>query len=194
MKKLVVLYLSVWLYLSVFGQTLKYDVTLFGDKIGTLTAVRTINADSTIEYHVSSNSAAKVLWVNKKSELKSDVIFKQGKLHSSTVNSVTEEAKQEIKVLWDKAKYLIQKGSETTVCNENICYTTIMLYFWEPKNVTRIFSERVGIFVKLVKNSDGFYQVTMPDGVTSIFKYRNGIAYEIELKKTMGSVVLKLVQ
>lgn len=194
MKKLIALYLLVWLFVGVFGQTLKYDVILFGDKIGSLTAVRNVKADSTIEYHVNSNSEAKVLWVNKKSELKSDVVFKQGKLHSSNVNSVTEEAKNEIKILWDKAKYLIQKGTETTVCNENICYTTTMLYFWEPKNINRIFSERVGMFVKLMKNSDGNYEMTMPDGVTSIFKYRNGIAYEIELKKTLGSVYLKLVQ
>jgi hypothetical protein len=194
MKKLIALYLLVWLFVGVFGQTLKYDVILFGDKIGSLTAVRNVKPDSTVEYHVASSSEAKVLWVNKKSKLNSDVVFKGGKLQSSLVKNITEEAEKEIRILWDKAKYIIEKGNETIVCTENICYTTTMLYFWEPKNINRIFSERVGIFVKLMKNSDGNYEMTMPDGVTSIFKYRNGIAYEIELKKTLGSVYLKLVQ
>jgi uncharacterized protein with FMN-binding domain len=69
----------------------------------------------------------------------------------------------------------------------------VVLYFSEPKNLQKVFSERVGQFFEIVKQADGTYLASL-DGHSAVYTYKAGKLIELEMKSSLGSVLMKLVQ
>ncbi|HWB64459.1 MAG TPA: DUF6134 family protein, partial [Chitinophagales bacterium] len=75
-----------------FAQAIHFDITMFGDKIGTMTITRNINPDGTEHYVLESKSRAKVLWIDRENYTRYDVTYKDGKLLSSSVKEIENGA------------------------------------------------------------------------------------------------------
>jgi len=170
-----------------------YDVELFGKKIGSTTVERIDKGNSEIEYKLTSSTAVNILFTKKTSALNMDVIYKNGQLFSSYVKNVKDDVTEVVTIVWDGAKYIIKNGEETLQLKQAADFSNALLYWVEPKGRQTIFSERLGQFCKFKTLSAGVYECKLDNGVDNIYRYKNGVLYELELSKG-ASVFMRLVK
>jgi len=176
-----------------FCQKLKYDVFLLGNKIGETTVERRDSAGIK-HYILRSNTDAKVLFVEKKSAMSTDVLYdKEGKMFAAFFLNIKNEEKFLTQTLWKNNMLTINKDGEQSEIPGSVNFSSVLLYFSEPKNLQKVFSERVGKFFEIVKQDDGTYLASL-DGHTAIYTYKAGKLIELELKSSLGSILMKLVQ
>jgi hypothetical protein len=179
--------------LSLSSQKHIYDVELFGKKIGSTVVERIDKGGGVIEYKLESKAEVNLLFTHKSSDLTFDVTYKNGKLFSSYCKNVKDGATEIATILWDGTKYVIKKGEEAFQFNSQLDFSSIQLYFIEPVGKARVFSERLGQFCNFVKTAEGIYECKLETGVKNIYRYKNGILYELEMSKG-ASVLMKLVK
>ena len=191
--KRVFLLLSVLIFNSSFSQKLKFDIFLFGNKIGQTIVERTVKNDSIISYSLRSNSQAHIFFITRKIALHYDILYKQGRLFSSYSKSTRNDEVQVTTIMWLGNKYLMKRQDGTFNINTVVDCSTVKLFFAEPCNTSRIFSERMGEFRSLKKAKEGVYEAAMQDGLTYFYRYKNGVLYELEMCKG-ASVFMRLVK
>ncbi len=179
--------------LALSAQKHTYDVELFGKKIGSTIVERIDKGNGELEYKLTSNSSVNILFTHKTSVMNMDVIYKNGQLISSYVKNVKDDVTEVVTILWDGAKYIIKKGEETLQLKQQVEFSNSLLYYFEPKGRTRIFSERLGQFCAFKTIGNGVYECKLDNGVDNIYRYKNGLLYELEMSKG-ASVFMKLVQ
>lgn len=176
------------------AQTRKYEVVLSGDKIGELTATRTVKGAFTT-YKLESKSEAKVLFTTKKNYVLMDVTYKDGKLISSYCkNEVNDEVDNYASISWDGSKYNITNEKGKLTYTTPVTFSVISLYFNEPKGITNLFTERIGAAYPLKDLGSGRYEYKIPNGDKNIYVYQNGELTETERKTLIGTVYVKLVK
>lgn len=175
------------------AQKRNYDVILFGKKIGNTTVERIDKGNGVVNYKLNSSSEVEILFSKKTSYMNYDIYYKDGKLFSAYVKNVKDGVTEIVNLVWETTQYIIKKGSEVLHLNQQQDFSSISLYFAEPINRTRIFSERMGEFTIFKKVSEGVYECKMANGVNNIYRYRNGVLYELEMSKG-ASVFMRLVQ
>jgi len=123
-----------------------------------------------------------------------DEIFdKEGKLIASVFRNIKNEEKYLTRTISDKTGFLINKDGEKTLLPGPITFSSIMLYFFEPHDLQKIFSERLGAFFEMALQPDGTY-LALLDGHSARYTYKAGKLMELEIKSTLGSVLMKRVQ
>ena len=170
-----------------------YDVELFGKKIGSTVVERIDKGNGEIEYKLTSNSQVNILFTKKTSAMNMDVIYKNGQLISSYVKNVKDDVTEVATVLWDGARYVIKKGEETLVLKQAVDFSNILLYYFEPKGRSSIFSERLGRLWGFTPLGNGVYECKLDNGVDNIYRYKDGLLVELEMSKG-ASVFMKLVK
>lgn len=177
-----------------FGQTLRYEVFLMGNKIGETTIERKDSAGCR-HYLLRSITDAKVLFVEKKSDMSTDVLYDQhGKLFTSLFQNIKNGEKFLTKIFWEADKLIVNKDGQMSEVPITVNFSSLLLYFTEPHNMQRVFSERLGRFFDLVKQADGTYSAKL-DETTSTYTYKDGKLIQLEMSKgSLGSVFMKLVQ
>lgn len=193
MKKLLVCLVVFCFAVACFAQKHVYEVVLFGKKIGETVVERTDKGNGEIHYRLISASEANVLFTKKTSYMDYRVVYKDGKLISSYVKNVKDGVTEIVTITWQGTQYLIKKGTEELKQTTAINYSSIFLYFTEPINMTRIFSERLAAYCTFTKNTTGEYECKLDNGVSNIYRYRNGVLYELEMSKG-ASVFMRLVK
>ena len=185
--------LVLWCSLS-FSQKIKFDVFLFGNKIGETFIERRDSAGQKI-YTLRSTTDAKVLFIEKKSVMSTDVRFdKEGKLFSCAFQNIKNDERFFTKSIPDgPTRFLVNKDGQKTVVPAPITYSSIMLYFSEPPNNQKVFSERLGGSFQIVRQPDGTYLAYMDEHYAK-YTYTAGKLMELEIKSTLGSVIMKRVQ
>lgn len=181
-------------FFSLSAQSISFDIILLGKKIGAVQAERRILPDGAEKYTIRSSSYAKVLFTERQSEMVQESIFARGELLSAyTINKVDGET-EEIRVRKNGLQYVVDKKREQVLISDKIVHSAVWMYFHEPVNIQRIFSERMGQFSSLTCISPGQYTYTVTDGATNIVKYKGGYPDEIEIRKGLGSVWMKRVK
>jgi hypothetical protein len=185
-----IILLSLWCSAS-YSQKLRYDIFLLGNKIGETTIERKDSAGLKL-YSLRSKSDAKVLFIEKKSCMSTEVLFdKNGNLFSSLFENIRNEEKFLTKVFWDNKKLIVNRDGEKTVLPMAVNFSSLVLYFTEPPNMQKVFSERLGQFFEMVKQSDGTY-LTSLDGHTAVYTYKAGKLIALEMKGSLGSILMKI--
>jgi hypothetical protein len=181
------------LFSTLAAQKHVYDVELFGKKIGSTTIEKIDRGKGEIQYKLQSTSEVNILFTHKTSQMVFDVLYKDGKLISSYCKNVKDDVTEVVTLTWEGTRYLIKKGEEILQFNQLLDFSAIQLYFIEPIGKTKIFSERLGQFCDFIKKSEGVYECKMANGVINIYRYKNGMLYELEMSKG-ASVFMKLVR
>ena len=130
-------------------------------------------------------------FTHKTSFMNFDVVYKDGKLLSSYCKNVKDGITEIVTVGWEGTRYIIKKGEEVLQLNQLVDFSAIQLYFNEPKGKGKIFSERLGQFCSFIKTAEGEYECKLANGVSNIYRYKNGVLYELEMSKG-ASVFMKL--
>jgi hypothetical protein len=182
------------LYFSTsFCQTLKYDIFLLGKKIGE-TVIEKKDSAGLIQYTVKSHSDAKILGMDKKDAMATEALFdKKGDMISSAYDDVKNKEHLTTMVTAKENNLIIDKNGKQASMASTVSFCSIQLYFSEPKDHQKIFSERLGQFVEIVKQKNGNYKIAFND-YTGVYTYIAGKLTELQMKETAGEVVMKLVQ
>jgi hypothetical protein len=181
-------------FFSLSAQSLSFDIILLGKKIGAVQAERVLLSDGIEKYTIRSNSYAKVLFTERQSEMLQESIFSRGVLLSAHTMNKVDGVTEEIRVRKNGQQYIVDKKQEQLFIRDKIVHSAVWMYFHEPVNIQRIFSERMGQFTTLSCISPGQYSYTVTDGATNVVKYKDGYPEEIEIKKGLGSVWMKRVK
>ncbi|MCW5906876.1 MAG: hypothetical protein KIS94_03380 [Chitinophagales bacterium] len=182
MKAFSVLFFTA-LVLWLPAQKQVYDIFLFGNKIGQTIVERKDNGNGTVKYTLNSKSEANVIFTKKTSEMNYDIIYENGQLLSAYTKNMKDGVTEISKTIWQGTKYLIQKGAEMLHLDKPIDFSSIQLYFSEPKGRTVIFSERLGEYCTFKQTSPGVYECKLANGVSNIYRYKDGALYELEMSK-----------
>lgn len=181
------------LSISVSSQKHNYDIELFGKKIGNTTVERIDKGNGEVEFKMNSASEVNILFAHKTSAMNFDIIYKDGKLISSYCKNVKDGVTEIVTIVWEGTRYIIKKGEEVLQMNQPLDFSSIQLYFNEPKGRRKVFSERLGQFCDFIRTAEGEYACKLSNGVNNIYRYRNGVLYELEMSKG-ASVFMKLTQ
>lgn len=173
-------------------QTLRFEIYSLGSKTGTLTAKKEIK--NNLEYYIIESQAHANLVVSQvdvKTILKST--YKDGMLISSFAkNEKNGEIEQYADTQWKEPEYYITSHTGKNTVKEKIQMSVASLYFTEPKNHERIYSEVWGQFLPLTVK-DNSYTLHLPNGRTTTFIYENGQLQEIHTTTKVGKVKIKRV-
>jgi hypothetical protein len=166
---------------------------LFGGKIGEAT-IEKKDSGGTMHYMLRSNTEAKMLFIDKKSNMSTNVWFdREGKFLSSFFQNIKDDETLLTKTIWESSKLRVDKNGEKSEYPGPINFSSVLLYFGEPKNLQKVFSERAGKFFEMIRQTDGTYLATL-DGHSAVYTYSAGKLVALEMKSALGSVLMKLVQ
>jgi hypothetical protein len=188
------LVLSAFLLLCLcsFSQKLAFDIFLFGNKIGQTTVEKKIKNDSITHYMLNSASEARVFFVTRKIGLYYDIIYKNDQLVTCFSKSTRNEELHVTNIRWLGNKYRVDREDGSFNILSTVTCSTIILFFEEPCDGMKVFSERMGEYRYLKKIEPGVYEAEMQDGITYFYRYVKGKLIEMELRKgVLGSVFLR---
>ena len=174
------------------GQQLRYDVVK-GDKvIGQLYSNRRRDADE-VYYLMESSVTFRVIF-----EIQIDYFlecsFQDGKLVKSvTRNLVNDDVRNQSQVQRSGNQYEIVCDDNTWMLNHpGIEHNMASIYYEEPRQVTKVFSERYGEFLSLRNLRTGLYEMTLPDGQVNLYKYEEGVCTEVTVQNRLATVYFRL--
>jgi hypothetical protein len=177
---------------AVSGQKLKYDVFLFGKKIGETIVEMRDSADVKL-YSFHNISRVKFLFWDKKFNLSGRVVVgRDGLMTVSTFENIKENGCSVTRSVWDKNKLLVYKNGEKWTLNDAVKFPSILLYFFEPHDLQKFFYEPKGAYFEIKKEAEGLYSGQVSNH-SDKYTYDKGRLIQVEFKNTFGSILMKLV-
>jgi len=154
--------------------TLNFNI-IYKDKIvGNLQATKTIK-NSMVNYQSITTINTRII---KKIEVnyKYDVTYENDFLKkANVVIDINDKPHSDITTNWKGSYYQIIKNSKKEiVVEDNITYATILLYFKEPIEVEKCYSEQDGSFNTIVPLGNHIYKKINVKGHENIYHYKDG--------------------
>jgi len=178
--------------MSVYGQSLTYEV-IRGDKsIGQSVVKRVIDEEET-KYHLNTQTEFRIIFLIEV-EYELEETFVNGCLISgSGFNTLNGSIQKKTRQSQLQGKYeLLIDGIHTTIEEDSIFESVSEIYFEEPYDGKLVFSAYFGRFLSLKKVGQHQYSLTSPDG-TNTYQYENGICTRVDISRDFAnfSQVLK---
>lgn len=162
-----------------FGQapeksdTIKFTVYYGSNKVGKLNAIMSVSGEQTT-CHINSQVNVDILLTVTVVERTSDV-FKGGSLVSSHHTRLVNGSKRANNTVscTGQGCALVRKG-ETAGTVRSITNTIALMYHREPRHLASVFSQNflASLVAKEIRPHE--YELELPNGETSTFKYSNG--------------------
>lgn len=184
-------FLFLTVLLSTFGQKHRFSIKWGKDSIGELTALR-IKKGHSETIKISSDSKFTVLLMDQEMTTDCISVFRHDSLNTNTSESVRNDDKEKVSTSFLNGSYFCLKEDKCFKLKERVKFTVSKLYFYEPKNILSIYSERHLTFCKISRVSEGRYKLELPNGNENFYSYQNGQLVEMYSKR-MG-FVLKFVK
>ncbi len=174
-------------------ETLLFEIIYKGDRIGTLKAER-FQIKNKMVYTSSTRINTTILLIKKINvRYKYRVTYNAGRLRSSKVNIKINKRKPKQVLVNQKGDDYVVKFSDgkRNKVTDLIDISSIKLYFDEPDNVDKIFSEQLGNFNEIVKIREGLYKMVNEKGNENFYHYTNGKLDKIEVDGGMVSFEMR---
>jgi len=167
-----------------------YDVIRKDDKVGTLKATFTNTPMGQLYYIVSKVK----VWVviNVKINYDQSNLFKNGLLDKAgIIRTVNGSTKVNNNIMRTPAGYVcMKKDGDTVMLKEEIRHTVATLYFAEPVNITRVYSENSLRFLTVKNTGPHIYELTLSDGKKNYYTYKNGQCTKVQAETDHGTIFL----
>jgi len=193
-QKLFLIFALITSYVTSFAQVLTFDITLYGSKVGVMTAERRDSAGFKL-YIVKTSMEAKLLFAKKSSESVMKVTYNnQGNLLSSFYKNVKSDGTITTTSRVENGNLNVEHNGKKSVVDGTVSLSSVQLYFSKPQKFQKIFSERAGKLFDIQPQNDGTYIAGLDDG-SAKFTYTGNRLAQIEVSKGMlGTIVIKLAQ
>jgi hypothetical protein len=185
--------LFILLLLSIYAQagveTIRYNIFLFGDQIGVMTLTHEQRADGTELYTLESNSKAKLLWIDKENLSRYDVIYKNGRLISSTFREVeNKKLKRWTNMTWTGTEYAVDgyKGKKTLTALPDYC--AVSMYFHDVSHMKRILYNAEGEYDPVEYPEADICEFKSSDGARSVYHLDRGRIKSIDIHISIATV------
>ena len=187
----------MFLFSALYGfsgpETLSYDIIVFNTTVGKMVITHDKQPDGTDLYNLVTSSKAKFLWLNKTNDSQYQLIYKAGKLISSTFKEIENgELKRWCNIKWDGVKYLVDGYKGKRTFTDNISVSTITAYFDGSKKINRIFYESEGDVANIEYPEPGTMEFKTSDGHKSVYHYVNNKVNNTEFKLSFATVYMTL--
>ena len=192
-RNILIILVFLLFFTGINAQTYKFEILSKGKKIGTITGtIKTI--DKVIKVDIVA--LAKIHFIideDIKYELNS--VYKDGMLFFSSASIFLNNKPHFSSVIRkDGENYILTKNGKQTTLNEPIYYSGSLLYFIEPIDKQKIFSEIDDILKDITKDSTSFYKIVNPkNGYASYFIFENGILKSAKIHHTYMDVEVHLL-
>jgi len=177
------LFTSSWLY----GQSHEYEIRYGNHVIGNVSAhCKATGAAKNISIQSKVDMALTRFNLNISCEFDNSVM-----VHSKVVRTSKSGDNKSITTQREGKNYsIIQNGEKSVLNNTEIVHSISELYFTEPRQITRIFSETYGAFLTLKPVGEGLYELSLPEGKKNVYKYVKGVLMQVEVSQAFGKALI----
>ncbi|GEP94652.1 DUF6134 family protein [Chitinophaga cymbidii] len=172
--------------LGAAGQTRIYDIRYGNNAIGTL-ETKQETTGSTRRITLKSRVQMKLL-----SRMEVDIFaeYRHNVLHAAKATRLQGKSSADSKETSTEKSAngytVIRKGERSILHHARITYCVSDLYFTEPREIRQVYSETLGVLLPLKLAADKRYELTMPDGKRSYYRYEKGKLKEVEISHALG--------
>lgn len=177
---------SAVLYAQAYAQTNTFEVRVANHAVGTIEANRKVNGQTK---SIVIKTRIQVML----SKVNSDIVneYSNNVLNTAKSSRITKngEDKQTLTRRNGKEYTIIVNGEKSTLDNAEIEACVADLYFSEPKQLSRVFSETLGLFLPVKSIGGGMYELILPEGRKNVYKYENGTLVLVEVNHSFGKAI-----
>jgi hypothetical protein len=167
----------------------KYDILLFGDKIGSLTATHETMPDGSESYTLDSHSKATILWIDKEVTSHLAAVYKDGKLISSVYREIEDgKLKRWYNVSWNGSSYTADGYKGKMNFTQAPTHSVANLFFENFNSVNKIFDEAESVFCDMSHPEPGTWEFKGGNGSRNIYHAVNGRVQSAEYHVTLATV------
>lgn len=175
------------------SRSLHYQIVRGNDVVGNIQFTETYNT-GVKKMKMESQVKGKILFVSYSGTAIEETIFRDGVLIQSSVyrrmNGKEKINKQHKAV---NNFYEIRTGEKTDILGTYpITYNMLSLYSAEPVNISMIYSENFQAFIPVKNMGDHQYKISLPNGDTNYYYYKDGILAWVKANSTWYSVTIQL--
>ena len=174
------------------AQSHKFNIMKGDDKLGSITATKK-TVGTTVSYNVISKATFRVIFKYVR-ETFMDIIFIDGIMESSITKQTMNSELKDHRVTKRNGKgYDCTKNpdNEKFKINELVSFCTSMLFFKEPIDQTKIYSDSYQELCPMKKLGPGFYELVLPEDKVNHYIYKNGELQEMRVFRTVADLVFK---
>ncbi len=194
LKGMPLLFFFATLPLLAAAQVSKYEILYGNNPVGVLevkqesaAGVRKISIRSRVQSKLFSRMETDI-----HNEYRHNVLQSAIMKRLSTGNEThTDKAEKGYAVLFKSEKE--KKDKRKQLAEQHISFCVSDLYFTEPRDINKVYSETQGLFLDIRPLPDKTYALVMPDGKRNIYRYQKGRLVEVEINHSLGKAWFKLI-
>lgn len=173
---------------------IQFKVKLGSTSIGTLVVEQAVINEQTT-YSLHSKVEVDLLFKVNVAEDIADV-FERGQLvQSRHTRHVNKNMKVHNTLIWNAGTYTLQdKNHKSQKLYDPISATILSIYFTEPIDGQKIYSQSFQQVLTLIKVGQGRYKVDLPNGNTTFFQYRKNKLSTVQSNTDWGHIVFERVE
>ncbi|MFN8277863.1 MAG: DUF6134 family protein [Chitinophagales bacterium] len=180
---------------SLFAQTRTFEIVLFGHVIGEMSITKTHQADGSDLYTLDSKSEAKILWINRSNTSHYDVVYKDGKLISSShIERENGRLSRWTKVRFDGKVYQVESYKGKRTFTEAPDYSIVTIYCDGKRNDRKIFYEAEAEFNEVSWPDANTMEFKSGEGNRNVYHYVNGKVHDMEFHVSIATVYMRQKQ
>lgn len=165
--------------------TLYYSIINKGDTVGQM-QISQRKSGNDIYYSVASEVTTKMLMTIKVNVQEEAKYHNKKLLTSSSQRTINGRPKANKHTEAHEDYYLVTDDKQTDTLHEKeILYDFSMLYFIEPENIKKVYSNYYQIDLPIQKQNEHSYQVTLPEGGSNTYYYTNGVCSRVDMKSAL---------
>jgi len=176
------------------AQSLKYEIVKGNKVIGEMTCDKFVEND-TLVYLIKSESKIKLIFTFNVSYFMHEKFVGGELVLGNATNSLGGRVQKESYITRDANQYVVNmNGSIKRFLGIDIFYSVPELYFSEPGERTRIFSQQFVGFLKIEKTGAKVYTMTSDDGKNVYTYNEKGICEEVKVSRAYATFYFKLLE
>jgi hypothetical protein len=174
---------------------MSFDIILWGNVIGRMNVVHSLDKDSNDVFSIESKTKAKFLWIVRNGLSKFEAVYSRGKLLSSSHLEIeNEKTKRWAKVKFDGKQYHItaleqtaRSFTEAPVCSD------ANIYFSDYKSVKQIFYLPDAKVYEMKHTDSNTLEFKSDDGHRNVYLFENGKIKAMEFHLPVATIYMKKV-
>jgi len=188
---LLILLLLASVVLVAQKQVRSYTIMRKGSEVGWTTVERKTDSNLTT---LTMGTEVKVRFIfSFESKAQEVSTFRDGRLQQSYYYRKTNgsiKANRNMRLVGNN--YEVDDKDKTRLNISPVTYNTLCMYFQEPVNIRKVYSDNHQRLLDIEKQPDGGYRIVSPDNTSNTFYYSSGICYWIKINHSSYSVELRL--
>jgi hypothetical protein len=190
--KIIGLTISLFFILSspLYSQILQYDVVKGSKKLGEMRIERKLD-DGLEEIKINSEVTYRIL-LAVTIRYKMYEKFRNGRLvWGNAISTLAGNTQKQSKIEKQGESFTLTLDGTENTWDEPILFSVSQIYFYEPEDGQRVFSQQFGRYLEFEKVDDHKYLMSSPDG-DNYYTYRDGVCVDVRVIRDFARFNFKI--